>query len=259
MPQSSPSPWWLLPNRAALDAPLVAAVWQRFLAGRFGVTVPWAATAALTATVWGIYLADRWFDARRGDCPTDRHRTAARRPRLFAGGIAVAIGLAAAAATRLPAGYIRCGSAVAVGVASYLGLVHLAADGLKSLPGMKEFLVGLGFAAGVAVPLWAAGPSASRWLPCVVVFGGLCWLNCRLIDRWESGADASWSDGLLAIAVLAGSAGLPIAVGQAIIAAAVGLLAVHLFCRRFPRPARVLADAVLLTPLAVPLAGWALS
>jgi len=255
MPASAPSPWWLLPNRAALDAPVVAAVWQRFLAGRFGVAVPWAATAALAATVWSVYLADRWLDARRGECETDRHRAAARRPRLFAAGAVLAACLAAAAAAWLPAGYVRCGAAVGLGVAGYLALVHLAPGRVGRLPGAKEFLVGLGFAAGVVVPLLAAGRPAGGWLPSAVAFGAVCWLNCRLIDRWESAGGLAAADGLLGVVVVAGSAGLPAAVGRAVGAAALGLLVVHLVCRRAPRPARVLADAVLLTPLA----GWVAS
>ncbi len=81
MPADPPPPWWALPNAAALDAPVVAVVWQRFLADRFGVSVPWAATAALAAAVWAVYLGDRWLDARRGARHTDRHLVAARYPR----------------------------------------------------------------------------------------------------------------------------------------------------------------------------------
>jgi hypothetical protein len=254
MPSAPPAPWWLLPNLAALDAPLVAAVWQRFLAGRFGVSVPWAATAALAATVWAVYLADRWLDARRGDRRADRHRAAAARPRLFAGGAAVAVGLAAAAAAGLPPAYVRCGAAVGAGVGGYLAAAHLAAGGLRRAAGAKEFLVGAGFAAGVAVPLMAAGPPAPCWLPAVAGFGAACWLNCRLIEAWEAAGPASPADAAVGAAAVAGAAGGPPAVGAAVAGAVAGLLAVHLAFRRSPRAARVLADAALLTPLAA----WAL-
>lgn len=250
MSADPPPPWWVIPNAAALDAPVVAVVWQRFLADRFGVALPWAATVALAAVVWAVYLADRLLDARRGDPRTDRHRAAARYPQLFATGAAVAGLAAVAAATRLPADYLWCGAWVAVGVGAYLALVHVAAGGLRRVPAAKEFLVGVGFAAGVAVPLMADGPAAGAWLPTVAAFAAVCWLNCRLIDRWESAAPGPpWADALLAAAVVAGSAALPTAVGLAIGGAAVALFAVHVVFGHAPRAARVLADAALLTPL----------
>ena len=71
-------PVWLLPHVLSLDAPVVAAVWQRFLGAAFGLSVPPAATTSLFAVVWCIYLLDRLWDARRPTHPdTDRHRFAA--------------------------------------------------------------------------------------------------------------------------------------------------------------------------------------
>ncbi len=249
-----PAPWWLVPNLAALDAPLVAVVWQRFLADRAGVAVPWAATAALGATVWCVYLADRWLDARRGALDADRHHTAARRPRAFAAGAVAAAFVAAFAAAQLPFAYLRAGSAVALGVVAYLALAHVFAGGLRAARGTKEFLVAVGFATGVAIPLAVADGPADEWLPGIVAFGGLCWLNCRLIDLWESAGPSdgrsAWRDGALGGSLLAGSVALPAAVALAVGGATLGLLVVHLTCRSRPRTARALADAVLLAPLA---------
>jgi hypothetical protein len=251
MCQPPRTPWWLLPNLLALDAPLVATVWQRFLADSFDVTVPWAATIALAATVWCVYLADRWLDARQGNYNTDRHRVAANWPRTFVVGILLATCVAALAAARLSFGYLECGLAIGLGVTVYLALVHCFAGSLGLVPGAKEFLVGVCFAAGVAIPLYLDGPPAHYWLPGVTAFGVCCWLNCRLIDRWESGdTSVSWGDGLLGSVLLAGSVALPTSVGAAIAGSTLGLLAVHISCRHCPRVARVLADAVLLTPLA---------
>ncbi|MBN9521670.1 hypothetical protein J0H58_24680 [bacterium] len=244
----APTPWWLVPNILALDAPAVAAVWQRFLAARFGVPVPWSATTALAAAVWCVYLTDRYLDARRGAIDADRHRAAARRPRTFVLGALVAAGFAAVAASRLPVAYVQYGLAVGLGVTAYLALVHALAGHLRALPGGKELLVAAGFAAGVAVPL-AANGHCTEWLPCVAAFGGLCWLNCRLIDRWESGGPVCWPDWLLCGSLLAAPAALPSTVGLAVAGAALGLLAVHVACRHRPRVARALADVVLLTPL----------
>ncbi|QDU22588.1 hypothetical protein [Urbifossiella limnaea] len=249
MSADPPPPWWVLPNVAALDAPAVAAVWQRFLADRFGVDVPWAATAALAAAVWAVYLADRRLDARRGDPRSDRHRVAARSPRLFAAGAGLAAALALAFATQLPESYVLFGAGVGGGVAAYLAVVHAAAGGLGRLPGAKEFLVGVGFAAGVAVPLMAEG-SPAAWPPAVAAFAALCWLNCRLIDRWESGARPTRADALLAAGVLVAATWPPPVVGGAVGAAVGALVVVHVAAGSAPRAARVLADVVLLTPLA---------
>lgn len=249
----APSPWWLVPNFLALDAPAVAAVWQRFLGARFGTPVPWCATVALAAVVWCVYLADRRLDARRGALDSDRHLIAVRFPLIFnVLGIAGFL-IAAMAVSQLPVSYLAVGSWIGAGVAAYLAAVHLAPRATRR--GAKELLVGAGFAAGVTVPLAAAGPPAYVWAPSAVVFGCLCWLNCRLIERWE-GRRAWPGDAALGAAVVTAAAGLPPAVGLAASGAGAGLLAVHLTCRRKPRAARVLADAVLLTPLVLPAFGW---
>jgi hypothetical protein len=249
----APIPWWLVPNLFALDAPAVAAVWQRFLAARFGTPVPWSATVALAAIVWCVYLADRRLDASRGDLDTDRHRIAVRFPHAFTGLAIAGLAIAVAAVSQLPASYFAVGAWVGAGVAAYLVAVHLA-PGMARL-GAKELLVGAGFAAGVTVPLAAAGPSPDEWMPSAIVFGGLCWLNCRLIERWEGRRE--WpGDAVLGAAVVTSAAVLPLVVGLAVAGAGAGLLAVHITCRRGPRAARVLADAVLLTPLLLLAFGW---
>ena len=249
MPESRRVPWWLVPNLLALDAPLVAAAWQRFLAARFAGAVPVAATVALAAAVWCVYLADRRLDAGRGALDADRHRAAARHPRAYALAAAFAAAVALAAATQLTAAYWWHGLAVGLGVAGYLAAAH-AAGGSALAGGAKELLVGVGFAAGVAVPLSVEGLPAAAWLPGVAAFAGLCWLNCQLIDRWESpGGRPPGIDGALGVGLLLAACVLPTAVGLAVAASVVGLLAVHLGCRRRPRVARVLADAALLTPL----------
>ncbi|HEY3789125.1 MAG TPA: hypothetical protein VGL71_09730, partial [Urbifossiella sp.] len=134
----APTPWWLTPNLLALDAPVVAAVWQRFLGNRFGVAVPVAATAAFAAAVWCVYLLDRWLDAQRGSLDADRHHVAAHHPVAFFIGFLVAAGLSATLATTLPVGYVRHGIVVGLGAAVYLVLVHSLASYFRSMNGFKE-------------------------------------------------------------------------------------------------------------------------
>jgi hypothetical protein len=245
-------PWWLWPNVLALDAPAVAVVWQRFLGRAFGVAVPPAATVSLGLVVWGVYLADRWWDARSGAAGRERHRFAAEHPGL----IVVAVAALAAAlgfALALPVAYLAVGGALAALVAGYFGLVHRLRPNAVTARGGKEMLVGFLFAAGVAVPLAVAGRDAVRWLHAAAGFGVLCWLNCRVIDRWEgevSGDDTR--EPSLGIVTFVFASLVPRPVAFALASAAALLLAVHLAEPRIgPRVARVLADLVLLTPLVV--------
>jgi hypothetical protein len=245
-------PWWLWPNLLSLDAPAVAVVWQQYLAARAGVTVPTAAAAVLGLVVWGVYLADRWLDARRGVQTAERHRFAAAHPRAVAIAAVFALVVAAVLAAELPPEYLEVGGVTAVALAGYLMAVHAGLDEL--LPGAKEAAVGLVFGGGVAVPLIAdASPGATDWLAGVVAFAGLCWLNCALISRWEEPrADAPPGWTLLAAAGVAVSAaaldGPPSAAPVLVSAGLLGVL--HLARGSLSaRLRRVLADAVLLTPL----------
>ena len=246
-------PWWLWPNVLALDAPAVAVVWQRFLGWAFGSAVPMAASVVLGLTVWGIYLADRWWDARSGAIHQPRHHFAAAHPWLIGLLAALALVVAAAFTFVLPGAYLAVGGAVAVLVTGYFGLVHLLKPNAVTARGGKEMLVGLLFAAGVAVPLVASGHDAIRWVPATAGFGVICWLNCRVIDRWEGEVTGDDNrEPSLGITAVVLSSLVPRPVAFALAAAAALLLAVHLAQPRIgSKLGRVLADLVLLTPLLV--------
>ena len=204
----------------------------------------------LGLTVWGIYLADRWWDARSGSYHQPRHRFAAVHRGLIL--LAIAALLVAGGMTfSLPRTYLAAGGAVAVLVAGYFGLVHLLKPNAITAQGGKEMLVGLLFAAGVAVPLVAAGHDTLRWLPATAGFGVICWLNCRVIDRWEGEVEGDDTrEPSLGITTVVLASFVQRQVGFALATAAALLLAVHIAERRIgPRMARVLADAALLTPL----------
>jgi hypothetical protein len=57
-------PAWLWFNLLSLDAPVVALVWQDFLARCYPATLLLTGRAVLGLTVWAIYLADRLLDIR---------------------------------------------------------------------------------------------------------------------------------------------------------------------------------------------------
>ncbi|AMV26682.1 hypothetical protein VT84_19945 [Gemmata sp. SH-PL17] len=249
-------PWWLWPNVLSLDAPAVAVTWQVFLASVAGIAVPLAASIVLALVVWSAYLIDRGLDAHRGADGSDRHRAAGRNPVAWMVGAGAAlVGAVALTFTALPRTQIVVGFVVLGAAVSYFAAVHLS--GAKKIlgRGFKEASVGVVFAAGVAIPLIADAEPYTNWLPGVIAFAGLCWLNCALISRWEDGADRGhplWLAivvGGLAVGVALGA---PTPVATAIVASTVALAALHLLRARLSdRAKRVLVDAVLLTPILV--------
>ena len=240
-------PWWTWPTRLALDAPAVAVVWQRFLADTYGIAVPVTASVVLGLVVWGVYLADRWLDAAPGrpPNPADRHEFARRHRVGFAVGAGMALITAGGLAmVGLPPSIFAAGGLVAVGVGLYLAAMHLG--GQRSAGG-KELAVGVLFAAGVAVPLLAER-GAREWLPAVGAFAAVCWLNCALIDRWESGRGTAWWLPAVGAVGLSPFAALPVAV--AVVGSVLLLALLNAVAGRVePSARRLLADAALLTPL----------
>ena len=250
--------WWLWPNLLALDAPLVALVWQQFLGEQIGETVPMTSTITLAFTVWALYLGDRLFDARTDSSNhlAARHHFAGQHPRLIASLTLIAVVVAGFTASQLSAALLAAGAGVAVVVGGYFLAVHLG-----NLPGQtvgsKELLVGCLFAIGVGLPILAETTSdAIAWVPAFLALVGLFVLNCVLIARWETidqhHAPGVWLPvGAASVAVIAsGFCVLPMAVA---VIASVGLLAGLQFLRHRlgPERLRVLADGALLTPLVV--------
>lgn len=276
---------WLLPHLLSLDAPLVALVWQAWWAHAAGVPLLPAHRAALGLAVWAIYLADRLADARqpeRPDTATVRHRTVRRRWKPL-GGLLAAVLAALAAVTLfggLPTADVRAGLLLALVESGYFALVHRFV-GRRRRGGperhddrngwWKEAWVGGSFAVGTALfvraGLTTVGPAVA-----VGLFGAACFLNCALITRWETvavalsprddakrgtwlrpacGALTTLAAGLALADGVAASIGAgafptaPVAFG----AAGLRLLDGPLGAGWRPETRRVLADAVLLTPL----------
>src|SRR5947209_5517079 len=76
MSSRSHPPLWLWFNLLSLDAPLIALVWQDFLARCYPTVLHAPGRAVLGLTVWAIYLADRLLDVRHPGSPLEsiRHR-----------------------------------------------------------------------------------------------------------------------------------------------------------------------------------------
>jgi hypothetical protein len=248
-------PWWLWPNLLALDAPAVAVTWQVFLASAAGVAVPVAASVVLGLVVWAAYLIDRSLDARRSTGGSERHRVAGRNSILWlVTAIAALITATVIAFTALPRAYTIAGLGVFAVAVVYFAAVHLVRAKNVLDRGLKEVSVGVVFAAGVAIPLLADAEPYANWLPGVVAFAALCWLNCALITLWENGpvAPPVW------VAVVAGSIAIAVAldapapVALAVSASTAALVILHATRSRVSvRASRVLADVVLLSPILV--------
>lgn len=259
---------------ASLDAPTVAAVWSLGFAWAAGIHLPRWVPLLLALGTWAVYIGDRLLDARTGMRSGAFHMLRERhffhwrhRRTLVPLAIAAACAAAAIIFTCMPPVIRERNSVLAAAALAYFSGVHSR----RQLPQVffltKEFLVGVLFTAGCAVPVlsrWrmAATAGSTQWLlpATIVFFAALAWLNCHAIERWESGAASR----IVALASLLGLAGVLIAVllaatqprPAALLAAGAAsalLLALldRVRGRLAPLALRAAADLVLLTPLVV--------
>jgi hypothetical protein len=178
-------PLWLWPNLLSLDAPIVAVLWQGFLAYRFSIPLRPAGRLVLFLTVWAIYLADRLLDARKPPSVPEpaRHRYYRRHSNLMTAVLAVVAGSDAAIAMLwLRPMILRDGLIPLAGVLLYLAVVHFAG---KSIAMPKEIAAALLFTGGTFVAAWAALPCPQlAWA--AVAFFVLCLANMIAIEAWET-------------------------------------------------------------------------
>lgn len=264
---------------ASLDAPTVAVVWTLAFAWAARVRLPAWVPLLAALVVWVVYVADRLLDAR-GDLRAgihgrlrERHLFHWRHRRLLAPLVAVAAVAAAWMVLWLvPAPVRQRDSLLAAAALVYLTRVHSPQTLLPglSLPRIlarpietlwrKELLAGLLFTAGCLLPAWSrATAPISVLLAPGVVFALLAWLNCALIDRWESvaagGAAGSHAAVLLALVALVtaiAAAGAMPRIAALLATAALSALLLALLdrsrSRLTPLALRAAADLVLLTP-----------
>jgi hypothetical protein len=178
------APLWLWPNLLSLDAPLIAVLWQGFLAYRFSLPLWPAARLVLGLTVWAIYLLDRLLDARRPpslDEPV-RHRYYRRHSKPMAALLAVVLAADAAIAILwLRPAILRDGLIPLAGVLIYLATFHIAGQSVK-IP--KEVAAAILFTAGTFLTAWATLPCLGlAWA--ALAFFILCLANIIAIEAWE--------------------------------------------------------------------------
>ena len=245
------SPVWLWPNLLSLDAPLVAIVWQDLLARSTPSTslLP-AGRLTLGLTVWAIYLADRLLDVRHPDAPgqaTPRHRfyQSHRRIALCLLCAAIAADVSVAVLWLRPA-VLSNGLWIGTAVACYLALFAFVRIGNERIKqGVAAFL----FTAGVFLVAWSFNPRPGKvLLGPALLFYGLVLENLVLIGRWEHGDKATraslWALAVAVAVLLMGGSHWYAAIALS----AAGLAALD-YCHLPINARRVLADAVLLTPL----------
>jgi hypothetical protein len=244
------------PNLLSLDAPVVAVLWQSLFARCFQVPVDASAALLLLSTVWLIYAADRMLDSRKGDCCSPRHEFYRRRRReLLPVWIAV-LGLTAwMAEMRSPTELFLRGAFLLGAVGLYFALVH----GGMALRWPKEAAVGILFALGASLVAWGKVETPAD-VATILLFSGLCWMNCIAIQRWE-GERLDWSPraaamGLGSAAALLLCAHRPILGGAELASVFAFLLLNRVRSRLSADAVRVLADVALLSPVFfLPIAG----
>jgi len=263
-----PAYWHLL----SLDAPTVAVLWAWSLARAVGAEIVWSTVTILGIGTWLVYVADRLLDGRTGAARSDlreRHRFHARYRRRFLICASIAMVLLGwLIAARMPADARREDVWIFAVAMVYAAAVHLP---LRRLRFPQELVVGVVFAAACAVPAWSVARYAHADLVALAtLLAALCWLNCSAIHAWEQPQPSRWPGISIAAVALAVATGTFIfaarhSPGEVSLAAALFASTMLFFAldrdfrrsldRRDPNHApsaltmRVLADAILLTPL----------
>lgn len=252
MRRSPNTPFWLWMNLLSLDAPLVALVWQDFLARCYPSLLRPAGRCVLSLTVWVIYIADRLIDVRgpAAENESARHRFY-RRNRGPAKVLLTCVVFADLfiALLRLRPVVFSSGLLIGAGVVCYFAVFLFWRP--TGVIRWKRPCAALFFTAGIFLVAWTGTVNPWRILgPPALAIWALCLGNMMLIQCWEE--DRSASRGWMWMVLLASSCALS---GHsrwyaAVAASALGLAAVDLYRGRLSQDARpVLADMVLFTPI----------
>jgi len=248
-------PIWLWFNLLSLDAPLIALVWQDFLARCYPTLLRPTGRGALGLTVWAIYLADRLLDVRHSAFGIEsiKHRFY-RQHRKFVIALLAIIVCGDALVTMIwlrptvfDNGLVLSGCVVA----------YLAAFAFAGWSGVaKKPLAALLFTSGTFLIAWTgAGHAVSRLLCPAAAFCALCLGNLLMIERWSTQSlpyRRNTAHELACLTLLSACLyyGRSSTWFIAIMISAAALAALARSGRKISGDVRcVLADAVLLTPL----------
>lgn len=177
--------YWQWPNVLAIDAALIAVIWQISLANTLSIPpVGLAAHIVLGLSVWLTYSADRLFDvASRADSAllSARHRFSKRNARRLWRVWFVLLAADLLLATQLTSGQLKQGAFLL----SVCLIYTLLNQKLSRRFFPKEICVALIYAGGVVVFL----PEVLK-IDFFIAFTGLCLLNCLIIGAKEREIDA---------------------------------------------------------------------
>jgi hypothetical protein len=239
-------PAWLWPNLLALDAPIVALVWQDYLARHFALTLHPAGRAVLALTVWAIYLLDHLVDVRHPvpESERPRHDFCRRHIREIAAILPLILGVDfLVACSWVRPTVFEYGFFVSVGVVIYFAAFPLRRFGHAA---WKKPVAGFLFTAGIFLVAWVS--SSNPWNTLgwsAIAFFGLCLANLLMVESWEQGRESKYTWIVMAILSICC---LRWFWPAAMSAGALAILS--LGASRISTQARcVLADAVLLSPL----------
>ncbi|HVT96101.1 MAG TPA: hypothetical protein VHE33_01250 [Acidobacteriaceae bacterium] len=263
--------WHLL----SLDAPTVAVLWAWSFASAAHLRIPFVSIAVLGVGTWLIYIADRLLDVRSPSHPAlrERHFFHERHRRVLFLVSPVVGALLLGLICAMPPAARRDDTILFAISMLYFGGVHLPALRVRRwFP--REVAVGILFALATAVPAWSAPDSKPQLAWFVLLFAGLCTLNCIAIETWERSSNTPRSMTVSAMAICAAVASIALLTmrghqlpGEFAICASAFTSAALLFAldgvhrrwfsrsswpedrRHFLLALRVAADAALLTPL----------
>ncbi len=178
---------WQWPNLLAVDAALIALVWQAAFAAALGHEVRVAAQIVLGLSVWLTYMADRLFDVAKRPLQqlhATRHQFAKQhRSTLWGFWWAVLISNIGLALTGLSINELRNGAVLLVLCLLYTALNQALSR--RFFP--KEVCVALIYTGGVIVFLL---PNSELWLA-TGALALLCFINCLMIGAKEQPIDAA--------------------------------------------------------------------
>lgn len=262
------------PNLIGLDSPIVAVCWQAMFAKISGADLPWFIHLILGLSTWCIYLADRIVDVTRigHQAMTSRHRfTQIHLRKLIGLLIIVSICNLILIIRHLPHRLLLAGI-FTLGLIAVYYLIRFTRlkNFITLIP--REVMCGMLFALGCSIAPYAYASSPWFNQPTLFIpafmFGCVCSASCILISSWESEADILTADpsittthahflpylakSLLCLAAITlafsvfihWQAFLSIGISSILL-----LVALDRQSQISPLNRRILADAVLLSPL----------
>jgi hypothetical protein len=269
---SHPCPPWLWPNVLGLDAPVVAVAWQWLFARVFGADLPAVFHLILGLSVWCVYLADRLYDSIRAPSIGSQTDRLGFTQRHFAGLLCVALTAAVAnlflIIRYVPRSLILTGLITAALLGVYY-LIRLKGNARLASAAPREILCGMIFGLGcVIAPHAFLAKGGWDYSFAAILLGFVCSANCILISVWEKEEDIACNShsiasspsrliphlahaltGLIILAATMAFIG-PWQIHFAVCLSALSLrMMLHFENRLSKRTLRVLADAVLLSPL----------